>query len=99
VRAGRDRPAGPSSPSEATLAARIRSVISKREKLGLLYLDEVEDRASAIRASEIKVVAPMPGEAEGVNPVLADEKTALHQLKSYRDEITTTCGAPFLPVL
>jgi hypothetical protein len=91
VRAWRGRTAGPPSPSEATLTARIQSVISKREKLGLLYLDEVEDRASAIRASEIKVLAPMLGEAEGVNPLSADEKNALQhrELKSHRNEITT----------
>ena len=92
MRAWRSAPAagGPSG-TEATLPARIQSAISRREQLGLLYLDEVEDRASSVRDSEIAKLAPILGQDPNVAPLSTDEKTALHQreLKSYGNQITT----------
>jgi hypothetical protein len=91
MRAFRSKRIGPPTDAESTLPLRIQSAISRREELGLLFLDEVEDRATAIRNAEIKVLAPMLGEPKDVTPLSGDEKTALrHQeLKSYGDDITT----------
>jgi hypothetical protein len=86
LRAARSTAAGPPAPNEVTLPARIQSAISRRELLGLLYLEELDERVSDIHEAEIRALAPILGEGKNVHPLSPDEKDVLqhHELKDYR---------------
>ncbi|TLD45175.1 MAG: hypothetical protein FAZ92_02552 [Accumulibacter sp.] len=71
-------PAGASAGTARDLALRVRAAVSeRRDRDGLLFLDEIDPVAARVRATETRRLAPRLGEAAGTRPLTAEELAAL----------------------
>ena len=70
--------AGTAAGTARDLALRVRAAVSeRRDRDGLLFLDELDPVAARVRATETRRLAPRLGEAPGTQPLTAEELAAL----------------------
>ena len=69
---------GASAATARDLALRVRAAVSeRRDRDGLLFVDELDPVAARVRATETRRLAPRLGEAPGTRPLTAEELAAL----------------------